>query len=154
MHWDTLPMSNQARPIGLRPAWVAASLRIQEILEAMLKYYDKGWPVPQLWLNELKLQNQWQKELKALVPAGDRLLTPPLPDNQDSYYPCKRMMLQEQPYSDCFPALNCDGCDCWRSSAVPDGDTVTVAAVDVATDRSEHEIEGWNGDQTVPDTDT
>ena len=32
-----------------------------------------------------------------------------------------------------------------------DGDTVTVAAVDVATDRIEHEIEGWNGDQTVPD---
>ncbi|HDZ39498.1 MAG TPA: hypothetical protein ENH62_14695 [Marinobacter sp.] len=31
------------------------------------------------------------------------------------------------------------------------GDTVTVAAVDVATDRIEHEIEGWNGDQTVPD---
>ncbi len=39
---------------------------------------------------------------------------PPLPDNQDSYYPCKRMMLQEQPYRDCFPAENCDGCDCWR----------------------------------------
>ncbi len=32
------------------------------------------------------------------------------------------------------------------------GDTVTVAAVDVATDRIEHEIEGWNGDQTVPDS--
>ena len=53
-------MSNQAPPLGLRPVWVAASLRIQEILEAMLRYQDAGWPVPQLWLDELKFQNQRQ----------------------------------------------------------------------------------------------
>jgi len=43
--------------------------------------------------------------------TGDDSRLPPLPDNQDSYYPCKRAMLQEQPSVECFPSENCLGCD-------------------------------------------
>lgn len=34
--------------------------------------------------------------------------------------PCKRLMLQQQPFGECFPLENCAGCDCWRRTLIQD----------------------------------
>lgn len=72
------------------------------------------------FLNEYRRDNVTSISCANMMDAAAEMLrsqsTEVSRHNQDSYYPCKRMMLQEQPYADCFPATNCDGCDCWRST--------------------------------------
>lgn len=40
-------------PLGLRPRYVAEAMRIQEIMDAALRYTEAGKQVPQDWLDEL-----------------------------------------------------------------------------------------------------
>jgi hypothetical protein len=39
-------------PIGLRPKYIAVSSRIKEIHEAMLRYIDADYVIPDEWLLE------------------------------------------------------------------------------------------------------
>lgn len=48
-----MPTVLEAPPIGLRPRWVVAEERIQEIKEACNRYYNSNTEVPREWLEEL-----------------------------------------------------------------------------------------------------
>jgi hypothetical protein len=57
----TLP-TKEAPPLGLRPKAIVDALRIQEILEAMMRYAADGKKLPQEWVDELSIINSEKAE--------------------------------------------------------------------------------------------
>jgi hypothetical protein len=40
-------------PLGLRPSWIHRGLRMEEIMEATMRYVNNKTPVPREWMQEL-----------------------------------------------------------------------------------------------------
>jgi hypothetical protein len=46
--------TNEAPPLGLRERWVVDELRLQEIHEAVFRFFQAGQAIPGKWLDEYK----------------------------------------------------------------------------------------------------
>lgn len=53
---------NEKPPLGLRPRFIVAELRAQEIVVAMERYHDAKKEIPQEWHEELAELNKWLSE--------------------------------------------------------------------------------------------
>lgn len=52
-------MTAEKPPLGLRPRWIAAEQRAQEIIMAIDRYNQAEKAVPQAWRDELAELNAW-----------------------------------------------------------------------------------------------
>jgi hypothetical protein len=52
-------------PLGLRPRFIVAKLRIQEILEAMQRYVEADKAIPDEWRTELIELHDWLNDFYA-----------------------------------------------------------------------------------------
>jgi hypothetical protein len=55
----TMVAETKAPPLGLRPRFIVAELRAQEIVEAMGRYFEAKKAIPQDWHDELAELNEW-----------------------------------------------------------------------------------------------
>lgn len=56
-------------PLGLRPRWLVDEQRLEEIIEAVIRYIYAGFPIPIEWaeeLNELTIRRNQRKQKEKL----------------------------------------------------------------------------------------
>lgn len=53
-------------PIGVTPEWIWRELRVQDLRDAINRYWDAGLQPDDRWITELNKHLNWLKELKTI----------------------------------------------------------------------------------------